>query len=42
MTTEATSTTSVTDSVHDLLRAERPSPLEVFFAPKSVAVIGAT
>src|SRR3954452_20822217 len=34
-------TTAVTDSAHDVLRQER-QPLDAIFAPKNVAVIGAT
>jgi acetyltransferase len=32
----------VTDPAHDLLRQTKPHPLDVFFRPRSVAVIGAT
>ncbi len=39
MPTDASQTT---DPAHDLLRAARKPALDVFFAPKSVAVIGAT
>jgi acetyltransferase len=30
------------DLAHDLLRQEKQRPLEVFFSPKTVAVVGAT
>jgi acetyltransferase len=32
----------VTDPAHDVLQTERTLPLDVFFAPRNVAVIGAT
>src|SRR5690348_13812994 len=38
----APDTAEVGDSTADLLHGERRHPLEVFFAPRSVAVIGAT
>ena len=41
MTQATQPTTSRTDKAHDVLRQER-QPLESIFAPKSVAVIGAT
>ncbi|MES2460223.1 MAG: CoA-binding protein, partial [Armatimonadota bacterium] len=39
---DAASPRTLADPVHDLLHATQTSALDVFFAPKSVAVIGAT
>src|SRR6476620_6936665 len=41
MTLSTTMTMPTTDLAHDVLRQER-QPLDVIFAPRSVAVIGAT
>ena len=42
MTVAPPQTSPVTDPAHDLLRTERKHPLDVFFAPRNVALIGAT
>lgn len=41
-TSAAAASPLVTDPAHDLLRTEQRQPLDVFFAPTNVAVIGAT